>query len=147
MLKDLTERLSPTCSTTAPRLPELKKKHWRLRKVPRAGAIRRRLDQRLHQWRGGRTERRPVDLRPDHFQWFGQCIIVGSTYHYLPVDDEIPDWRRTTVDVLMAVAGAVGGIAQLLKTTRPVQPECLHALCDEVHSLLNRTSHLALAQR
>jgi hypothetical protein len=47
---------------------------------------------------------RAVDLRPDRFRWFGQWIIVGSTYHYLPVDDEIPEWQRTTVDVLMAVA-------------------------------------------
>ncbi len=42
-------------------------------------------------------------------------IIGGGTYRYLPVDDEIPEWLRTTVDVLMAVAGAAGGIAQLIK--------------------------------
>ncbi|WP_311133382.1 MULTISPECIES: RHS repeat-associated core domain-containing protein [Pseudomonas] len=42
-------------------------------------------------------------------------IIGGGTYRYLPVDDEIPEWLRTTVDVLMAIAGAAGGIAQLIK--------------------------------
>ncbi|MET3052349.1 RHS repeat-associated core domain-containing protein [Pseudomonas alkylphenolica] len=42
-------------------------------------------------------------------------IIGGGTYRYLPVDDEIPKWLRTTVDVLMAIAGAAGGIAQLIK--------------------------------
>ncbi|MFV3383177.1 RHS repeat-associated core domain-containing protein [Pseudomonas sp. NY15354] len=42
-------------------------------------------------------------------------IIGGGTYAYLPVDDEIPGWLRTTVDVLMAIAGAAGGIAQLIK--------------------------------
>ena len=42
-------------------------------------------------------------------------FIGGGRYRYLPVDDEIPGWLRTTVDVLMAVAGAAGGIAQLLK--------------------------------
>jgi len=42
-------------------------------------------------------------------------FIGGGTYRYLPVDDEIPGWLRTTVDVLMAVAGAAGGIAQLIK--------------------------------
>jgi hypothetical protein len=31
------------------------------------------------------------------------------------VDDEVPKWLRTTVDVLMAIAGAAGGIAQLIK--------------------------------
>ena len=45
----------------------------------------------------------------------GNVIIGGGTYRYLPVDDEIPQWLRTTVDVLMAVAGAAGGIAQLIK--------------------------------
>ncbi|WP_239607683.1 RHS repeat-associated core domain-containing protein [Pseudomonas putida] len=42
-------------------------------------------------------------------------IIGGGTYRYLPVDDEVPEWLRTTVDVLMAIAGAAGGIAQLIK--------------------------------
>ncbi|WP_085679622.1 MULTISPECIES: RHS repeat-associated core domain-containing protein [unclassified Pseudomonas] len=42
-------------------------------------------------------------------------IVGGGTYRYLPVDDEIPQWLRTTVDVLMAIAGAAGGIAQLIK--------------------------------
>ncbi|WP_205901216.1 DUF6531 domain-containing protein, partial [Pseudomonas viridiflava] len=42
-------------------------------------------------------------------------FIGGGTYRYLPVDDEIPGWLRTTVDILMAVAGAAGGIAQLIK--------------------------------
>ncbi|WP_189662914.1 DUF6531 domain-containing protein, partial [Pseudomonas amygdali] len=42
-------------------------------------------------------------------------FIGGGRYRYLPVDDEIPGWLRTTVDVLMAVAGAAGGIAQLIK--------------------------------
>ncbi|WAC00434.1 DUF6531 domain-containing protein [Pseudomonas putida] len=42
-------------------------------------------------------------------------LIGGGTYQYLPVDDEVPKWLRTTVDVLMAVAGAAGGIAQLIK--------------------------------
>ncbi|TDF75918.1 PAAR domain-containing protein, partial [Pseudomonas sp. H9] len=45
----------------------------------------------------------------------GNVIIGGGTYRYLPVDDEIPQWLRTTVDVLMAIAGAAGGIAQLIK--------------------------------
>ena len=45
----------------------------------------------------------------------GNVIIGGGTYRYLPVDDEVPEWLRTTVDVLMAVAGAAGGIAQLIK--------------------------------
>ncbi|WP_028626050.1 RHS repeat-associated core domain-containing protein [Pseudomonas plecoglossicida] len=45
----------------------------------------------------------------------GNVTIGGGTYRYLPVDDEIPKWLRTTVDVLMAVAGAAGGIAQLIK--------------------------------
>ncbi|MEN4825192.1 RHS repeat-associated core domain-containing protein [Pseudomonas sp. P39-UII1] len=43
-------------------------------------------------------------------------FIGGGTYRYLPVDDEIPQWLRTTVDVLMAVAGAAGGLASVLKT-------------------------------
>ncbi len=42
-------------------------------------------------------------------------LVGGGTHRYLPVDDEVPAWLRTTVDVLMAVAGAAGGIAQLLK--------------------------------
>ncbi|MDH0747883.1 DUF6531 domain-containing protein, partial [Pseudomonas sp. GD03842] len=42
-------------------------------------------------------------------------LIGGGTQRYLPVDDEIPGWLRTTVDVLMAIAGAAGGIAQLIK--------------------------------
>ncbi|MET4715174.1 putative Zn-binding protein involved in type VI secretion, partial [Pseudomonas sp. PvP125] len=42
-------------------------------------------------------------------------FIGGGTHRYLPVDDEIPGWLRTTVDVLMAIAGAAGGIAQLIK--------------------------------
>ena len=42
-------------------------------------------------------------------------LIGGGTQRYLPVDDEIPGWLRTTVDILMAVAGAAGGIAQLIK--------------------------------
>ncbi len=42
-------------------------------------------------------------------------LIGGGTHRYLPVDDEIPGWLRTTVDILMAVAGAAGGIAQLIK--------------------------------
>jgi RHS repeat-associated protein len=42
-------------------------------------------------------------------------FIGGGTHRYLPVDDEIPGWLRTTVDILMAVAGAAGGIAQLIK--------------------------------
>lgn len=41
--------------------------------------------------------------------------IGGGTYRYLPVDDEVPEWLRTTVDTLMAVAGAAGMIAQLIK--------------------------------
>ncbi|POA17589.1 type IV secretion protein Rhs, partial [Pseudomonas sp. FW300-N1A1] len=45
----------------------------------------------------------------------GNVFIGGGTHRYLPVDDEIPGWLRTTVDILMAVAGAAGGIAQLLK--------------------------------
>ena len=45
----------------------------------------------------------------------GNVIIGGGTYRYLPVDDEIPEWLRTTVDILMAIAGAAGGIAQLIK--------------------------------
>ncbi|WP_415639464.1 RHS repeat-associated core domain-containing protein, partial [Pseudomonas plecoglossicida] len=45
----------------------------------------------------------------------GNVTIGGGTYRYLPVDDEIPQWLRTTVDVLMAIAGAAGGIAQLIK--------------------------------
>ncbi|WP_275629645.1 RHS repeat-associated core domain-containing protein [Pseudomonas sp. 273] len=42
-------------------------------------------------------------------------FIGGGTVQYLPVDDEVPGWLRTTVDILMAVAGAAGGIAQLIK--------------------------------
>jgi RHS repeat-associated protein len=42
-------------------------------------------------------------------------FIGGGTYRYLSVDDEIPKAVRTTVDVLMAVAGAAGGVAQLIK--------------------------------
>ena len=42
-------------------------------------------------------------------------FLGGGTHRYLPVDDEIPGWLRTTVDILMAVAGAAGGIAQLIK--------------------------------
>ncbi|SEK57365.1 RHS repeat-associated core domain-containing protein [Pseudomonas agarici] len=45
----------------------------------------------------------------------GNVFIAGGTHRYLPVDDEIPGWLRTTVDILMAVAGAAGGIAQLIK--------------------------------
>ncbi|CAI2537388.1 Cell wall-associated polypeptide CWBP200 [Serratia ficaria] len=45
----------------------------------------------------------------------GNVFIGGGTQRYLPVDDEIPGWLRTTVDVLMAIAGAAGGIAQLIK--------------------------------
>uniref|UniRef100_UPI0021D9D696 DUF6531 domain-containing protein n=1 Tax=Pseudomonas sp. RIT-PI-S TaxID=3035295 RepID=UPI0021D9D696 len=45
----------------------------------------------------------------------GNVLIGGGTYRYLPVDDEIPAWVRHTVDGLMAVAGAAGGIAQLIK--------------------------------
>ena len=45
----------------------------------------------------------------------GNVYIGGGTQRYLPVDDEIPGWLRTTVDILMAVAGAAGGIAQLIK--------------------------------
>nr|WP_149658779.1 RHS repeat-associated core domain-containing protein [Pseudomonas sp. ANT_J12] len=45
----------------------------------------------------------------------GNVFIGGGTHRYLPVDDEIPGWLRTTVDILMAVAGAAGGIAQLIK--------------------------------
>jgi YD repeat-containing protein len=45
----------------------------------------------------------------------GDVYIGGGTHRYLPVDDEIPGWLRTTVDILMAVAGAAGGIAQLIK--------------------------------
>uniref|UniRef100_UPI00158D1963 DUF6531 domain-containing protein n=1 Tax=Pseudomonas sp. KK4 TaxID=1855729 RepID=UPI00158D1963 len=45
----------------------------------------------------------------------GNVFIGGGTHRYLPVDDEIPGWLRTTVDVLMAIAGAAGGIAQLIK--------------------------------
>ncbi len=45
----------------------------------------------------------------------GNVLLGGGTYRYLPVDDEIPSWLRTTVDILMAVAGVAGGIAQLIK--------------------------------
>ncbi|MFJ3485590.1 RHS repeat-associated core domain-containing protein [Pseudomonas sp. NPDC090202] len=45
----------------------------------------------------------------------GNVLIGGGTQRYLPVDDEIPGWLRTTVDILMAIAGAAGGIAQLIK--------------------------------
>ena len=42
-------------------------------------------------------------------------FIGGGTYRYLPVDDEVPEWLRTTVDVLMAIAGAASGLANVLK--------------------------------
>ncbi|MFH7451026.1 PAAR domain-containing protein, partial [Pseudomonas syringae pv. tagetis] len=42
-------------------------------------------------------------------------FIGGGRYRNLPVHDEIPGWQRTTVDVMMAGAGAAGGIAQLIK--------------------------------
>ncbi|WP_084596242.1 RHS repeat-associated core domain-containing protein [Pseudomonas massiliensis] len=45
----------------------------------------------------------------------GNVVIGGGTYRYLPVDDEVPQWLRTTVGALMAVAGVAGGIAQVLK--------------------------------
>ncbi|WP_237142352.1 PAAR domain-containing protein, partial [Pseudomonas gregormendelii] len=43
------------------------------------------------------------------FSGSDNVLIGGGTHRYLPVDDEIPGWLRTTVDILMAVAGAAGG--------------------------------------
>ncbi|MEB3902707.1 DUF6531 domain-containing protein, partial [Pseudomonas putida] len=43
-------------------------------------------------------------------------FIGGGTQRYLPVDDEVPEWLRVTVDVLMIVASmgrAVLGVARL----------------------------------
>ncbi|WP_192558752.1 RHS repeat-associated core domain-containing protein [Pseudomonas allokribbensis] len=41
-------------------------------------------------------------------------VFVGAdAEQYLPIDDEVPPWLRTTVDILMAVAGAAGGLLKL----------------------------------
>ncbi|KVZ35560.1 RHS repeat-associated core domain-containing protein [Burkholderia ubonensis] len=42
-------------------------------------------------------------------------FIHGGTETYLPVDDEVPPWLRTTVDWAFALAGLVGGLAGLVK--------------------------------
>jgi RHS repeat-associated protein len=42
-------------------------------------------------------------------------FIGGGSKRYLPVDDEVPPWLRTTVDWAFAIAGLVGGLAGLLK--------------------------------
>ncbi|MBJ7223498.1 MULTISPECIES: RHS repeat-associated core domain-containing protein [unclassified Brenneria] len=41
--------------------------------------------------------------------------IGGGQERYLPVDDEVPGWLRTTVDILMAIAGVASGIANLIR--------------------------------
>ncbi|MBF7145065.1 MULTISPECIES: PAAR domain-containing protein, partial [Pseudomonas] len=45
----------------------------------------------------------------------GNVFIGGGQYRYLPVSDEVPSWLRDTVGVLMAIAGAAGGIVNVLK--------------------------------
>lgn len=42
-------------------------------------------------------------------------FIGGGTVTYLPVDDEVPPWLRTTVDWAFALAGLAGGLAGLVK--------------------------------
>jgi len=39
----------------------------------------------------------------------------GGSVRYLPVDDEVPQWLRTTVDWAFALAGLVGGLAGLAR--------------------------------
>ncbi len=42
-------------------------------------------------------------------------FMGGGTQTYLPYDDEVPPWLRTTVDWAFALAGLVGGLAGLVK--------------------------------
>lgn len=42
-------------------------------------------------------------------------FIGGGRVAYLPVEDEVPAWLRTTVDWAFALAGLVGGLAGLVK--------------------------------
>ena len=62
-------------------------------------------------------------------------FIGGGTYRYLPVDDEVPEWLRTTVDVLMAIAGAASGLANVLKMAG--RYEGRPTLCPEIHGRLH----------
>ena len=44
-------------------------------------------------------------------------VFIGAEKEqYLEIEDEIPEWLRTTVDILMAVAGAAGGLLKLALT-------------------------------
>ena len=41
-------------------------------------------------------------------------VNVGAeTQTYLPIDDEVPAWLRTTVDVLMALGGGIGSLVKM----------------------------------
>ncbi len=42
-------------------------------------------------------------------------FIGGGTVRYLPVEDEVPPWLRTTVDWAFALAGLVGGLAGMIR--------------------------------
>lgn len=45
----------------------------------------------------------------------GNTFVGGGTVRYLPVDDEVPEWFRTTVDWAFALAGLAGGLAGLVR--------------------------------
>ncbi|WP_165678467.1 RHS repeat-associated core domain-containing protein [Metapseudomonas otitidis] len=45
----------------------------------------------------------------------GNTFVGADSVQYLEIDDEVPEWLRTTVDILMALAGAAGSLAGLVR--------------------------------